>query len=210
MSKFRFATLAAGLVLTISATMTASAPAQAQAALNALQAINDKIEAQVVPFKVVIPGGLCDSAGQGTSTAEVIIDSDGAEGEFVVTSILLGTTVPGVPSTGFEAFTINHLEIDGDRFYIRSGNLLGPTDGAGVYEATDIMGTPSRRNSDREAPLAGGNFPHQIVAQSNDSDDVRINFFCSSDDDDLSFADILVAGWKRPADTITVTYTPGS
>ncbi|WP_193367903.1 hypothetical protein [Pelagibius marinus] len=210
MSKFRFAALAAGLFCALPAAMTAAAPAQAQAALNALQAINDKIDAQVVPFKVVIPGGLCDSAGQGTSTAEIVIDSDGAEGEFVVTSIIFGTTVPGVPLTGFEAFSINHLEVDGDRFYIRSGNLLGPTDGSGVYEATDIMGTPSRRNGDSEAPLAGGNFPHQIVAQSNDTDDIHINFFCSSDDDDLSFANILVAGWKRPADTITVTYTPGN
>ncbi len=212
MSRLQFAAAAAGgLVLALTAALVAPAPAQAQAAvINGLQTINAKIDAQVVPFKVVIPGGLCDSAGQGTSTAEVVIDSDGAEGEFVVTSIVFGTTVPGVPLTGFEAFTINHLEIDGDRFYIRSGNLLGPTDGPGVYEATDIMGTPSRRNGDSEAPLAGGNFPHQIVAQSNDSDDIHVNFFCSSDDDDLSFANILVAGWKRPADTITVTFTPGS
>lgn len=204
----RFASIMAAGVVALS--LLAPDTVSAQPIVNALQALNGKVDALVVPFKVVVAGGLCDSAGQGTSTNEIVIDSDGAEGEFVVTSIVLGTTVPGVPITGFEGFSINHLEIDGDRFYIRSGNLLGPTDGPGVYKSTDIMGTPVRRNGDLDAPLAGGNFPHQIVAQSADTDDIHINFFCSSDDDDLSFANILVAGWKRPADSVTVTFTPGS
>jgi hypothetical protein len=34
--------------------------------------------------------------------------------------------------------------------------------------------------------------------------------FCSSLDQDLTIDSILVAGWKRPADTVTVTYLPGS
>lgn len=191
--------------------LLAPATANAQAAiLNALQQINGKIEAQVVPFKVAIAGGLCDSAGQGTSNPEIVIDSSGAEGEFVVTSILLGTTPPGIPATGFEQFSINHVEIDGERFYTRSGDVLGRADGDGVYESADIMGMPVRRNEDAAAPVDGGNFPHQIVAQSADSDDIHVSFFCSTDDTDVSFATILVAGWKRPADTITVTYIPGS
>lgn len=183
----------------------------AQAAvINALQAINTKIEAQVVPFKVTVAGGLCDSAGQGTSNPEIVIDSNGTAGEFVVTSILLGTTPPGVAATGFEQFSINHVEIDGERFYTRSGNILGRADGDGVYEAADIMGMPVRQNEDATASVDGGNFPHQIVAQSADSDDIHVSFFCSSDDTDLSFATILVAGWKRPADTVTVSYIPGN
>jgi len=199
----------AAIVLALSLSAPGAAFAQA-AIINGLQQINGKLDAVVVPFKVVAAGGLCDSAGQGTSTPEIVIDSDGTEGEFVVTSILIGTTPPGIPETGFESLTVNHLEIDGDRFYIRTGNLLGPTDGLGVYEAMDLMGTPVRRNGDNDAPLAGGNFPHQIVAQSNDTDDIHIDFFCSSDDVDLSFDHILVAGWKRPADTVTVTFVPGT
>jgi hypothetical protein len=199
-----------GLVLAAVAALVSPAPARAQAVVNALQALRDRIDAQVVPFKVVIPGGLCDSAGQGTSTPALTIDSDGAEGEFVVTSILLGTTPPGIPTTGFEAFSINLVDIDSTRFFTRSGNILGPTDGDGVYESADIMGMPVRRNGDSDAPLAGGNFPHQIVAQSAGSGDIHIEFFCSTDDTDVSFAEIQVSGWKRPADTVTVTFTPGS
>lgn len=176
-----------------------------------LQALNDKLDAMVVPFKVVdTTGGLCDSAGQGTSTLGLEIDSDGTAGHFVVTSILFLTVPPGVPETGFEGFNINHVEIDSERFFTRTGNLLGPTDGPGVYESVDLMGTPVRRSGDRDAPIAGGNFPHQIVAESNDTDDIHISFFCSSDDFDLTFSTIQVSGWKRPADTITLTFTPGN
>ena len=173
--------------------------------------INDKIDAQVVPFKVMeITGGLCDSAGAGTSNPVINIDSDGAEGEFVVTSIVIKTASPGVPLTGFRDLTVNHVQIDGERFDMPTGNLLGPTSGTGVLESADIMGTPVRRSSDADAPIAGGNFPHQIVAQSEGVEDVSVELFCSSVDDDLTFDKILVAGWKRPADTVTVTFVPGN
>ena len=49
-----------------------------------------------------------------------------------------------------------------------------------------------------------------VVAESAGASDVEVELFCSSTDDDLSFDTILVAGWKRPADTVTVTYTPGT
>ena len=102
------------------------------------------------------------------------------------------------------------MDIDGERFFTRTGTLLGPTDGFGVFESVDLMGTPVRRNSDKDAPIAGGNFPHQIVAESDGINDVSISMFCSTMDDDVSFSHIKVSGWKRPADTITVTFTPGS
>lgn len=184
--------------------------AQAAAVINGLQTINAKIDAQVVPFKVVIPGGLCDSAGSGTSVPSFVIDSDGEEGEFVVTSILLKTTAPGIPETGFRDLTLNYIRIDGEQFDTRTANLLGPTDGSGVLESTDILGTPVRRSADHEAPPLGGNVPHQIVAESAGTSDIEVELFCSTTDTDISFDTILVAGWKRPADTITVTFTPGS
>lgn len=208
MRKHNHAGALAGLFLLALLGSFVAAPAAAQPLVNALQAINAKIDAQVVPFKVVAPGGLCDSAGVGTSTPEIIIDSDGEEGEFVVTSILMSTTPPGIPTTGFLGFSINQVDIDGERFFTRSGDILGPTDGDGVYESADIMGMPVRRNGDADVPIDGGNFPHQIVAQSEDTNDIHVEFFCATDDTDVSIASILVAGWKRPADTITVTYVP--
>ena len=208
MSRHALPFTAGVLALSLLAPSTANAQA---AILNALQQINGKIEAQVVPFKVTIPGGLCDSAGVGTSTPRIEIDSDGAAGEFVVTSILLGTTPPGVAVTGFRTLSINYVEIDSDRFYTLTGNVLGRAGADGVYEAADILGMPVRRNEDPAAPVAdGGNVPHQIVAESADPEDIHVEFFCSTDDADLSFATILVAGWKRPADTVTVTYVPGN
>lgn len=202
--------LAAGL-LALASLPAKEAAAQVGPVINQLQNLNAKLDAVVVPFKVVdTTGGLCDSAGTGTSTVDLEIDSDGEEGHFVVTSVLFLTVPPGVPETGFNSFNINHLEIDAERFFTRSGNLLGPTDGFGVYESIDIMGVPLRRNGDSENPIPGGSFPHQIVAESADSDDIHISFFCSTTDDDLSFSRIQVSGWKRPADTITLTFTPGS
>ncbi len=200
--------LAGFFLLVLLGAFVVATPAKAQPVINALQTINAKIDAQVVPFKVVAPGGLCDSAGAGVSTPEIIIDSDGEEGEFVVTSILMNTTPPGIPTTGFRGFSINQVDIDGERFYTRSGDILGPTDGDGVYESADIMGMPIRRNGDADVPIDGGNFPHQIVAQSEDTNDIHVEFFCATDDTDVSIASVLVAGWKRPADTITVTYVP--
>lgn len=185
--------------------------AQGAQMVNELRAINARLDEQVVPFTVVdTVGGLCDSAGQGTSTLDLEIDSDGTAGHFVVTSVLFLTVPPGVPETGFEAFNINHVDIDSNRFFTRNGNLLGPTDGSGVCESVDIMGTPVRRSGDKDNPILGGNFPHQIVAESANSDDIHIEFFCSSDDFDLTFSTIKVSGWKRPGDTITLTFTPGN
>lgn len=187
------------------------APAHGGAMIGELQAVNARLDAIVVPFTVAeTTGGLCDSAGSGTSTPEITIDSDGTEGHFVITSVLILTASPGVPETGLRGFSINHVDIDGERFYTRTGDLLGRAAGVGVHESVDLMGTPIRRTSDADAPIAGGNFPHQIVAISDDINDVSISMFCASDDDDLSFARIQVSGWKRPADTITVTFTPGS
>lgn len=212
MSKLRLPGAAAGvLALALLASVAAPDAAHARAALvNALQRIDAKLDAQVVPFKVTIAGGLCDSAGNTTSNPRIAIDCDGSEGEFVVTGILLKTTAPGIPETGFRDLTLNYLRIDGEQFDTRTANLLGPTDGSGVLESADILGTPVRRSADHEAPPLGGNVPHQIVAQSVDSNDVELELFCSATDQDVSFDTILVAGWKRPADSITVTYVPGS
>lgn len=202
--------LAAAGLLGLSLVAPAPASAQVAAILDAIDAVDGKLDTLVVPFKVVDDvGGLCDSAGGGTSNPEIHIDSDGEEGEFVITSILV-RSAPALPTTGFRNLTINKVVIDGDSFDTKTGNILDPTFGSGVAESADLMGTSVIRNPDPSDPLPGGSFPHQIVAQSAGLEGVSIQLFCSSFDDDLTIDRILVAGWKRPADSITVTYVPGN
>jgi hypothetical protein len=55
----------------------------------------------------------------------------------------------------------------------------------------------------------GGNVPHQIVAYGGTGDDVKVGLFCRSDLQDLDIETIVVAGWKKTRDTISVTYVPG-
>ena len=198
-------TLAAAILIL---PVLAPSGAAAQATLDQLDA---KLDAMVVPFKVVDrQGGLCNSAAAAAANPEIVIDSDGFGGNFVVTSVMIRAAYPGVPPTGFEFFSVISVAINGDRFDTRTGNILGRVGGWGVWESADIMGMPVRRSSDRTDPTRGGNFPHQIVARSNGpAEEVRIRFFCRSDDEDMHIDRVLVAGWKRPGDDITVTYLPG-
>ena len=168
---------------------------------------------QYVPFTVAdTTGGICNTAARGSANPQIVIDSDGEQGSFVVTSILLKTAAPGVPATGFLFLTINSVVIDGLRFDTRTGNVIDLAGGSGVLESADLMGTPVRRNSSAgsKEPESGGNFPHQIVADSEGSRDIIVTLFCRSDDEDFNIAVVAAAGWKRSGDTITVTYLPGT
>jgi hypothetical protein len=42
------------------------------------------------------------------------------------------------------------------------------------------------------------------------ADDLEIRLFCSLSGDDMDIETIAVAGWKRSAEVITVTYVPGT
>ena len=184
-----------------------------------LSALDDKLDALIadvgnivtlVPFmELDFTGGICNTAVEGSANPEIIINSDGVEGHFVVTSVLLKTDGTGVPTTGFFALSINSVRIDGTLFDTRTGNLVGATDGSGVLESADLMGTPVRRSSFSGDQEPGGNFPHQIVAESDGNEDIRIRLFCRSDDEDLDIAVVAASGWKHPDDTITVTLVPG-
>ncbi len=116
---------------------------------------------------------------------------------------------PGIPTSGFQFLSVNSVAIDGERFDTGTGTLMGPTAGTGVAESFDIMGTPVGRTQSPGDPKPGGNFPHQIVADSEGDSDIRVMLFCRTDQEDLSFDRLLVAGWKQPGDTITLTYIPG-
>jgi hypothetical protein len=177
----------------------------------ALFPVSGCTQSGLVPFMVAdTTGGICNTAAQGSANPQIVIDSNGNTGSFVVTSILLKTADTGVPTSGFVALSINSVRIDGTLFDTRTGNLVGPTDGTGVLESADLMGTPVRRSSFGGSQEPGGNFPHQIVADSDGSDDIRVQLFCRSDDQDLNVAVVAAAGWKQPDDTITVRYIPGS
>jgi hypothetical protein len=161
-----------------------------------------------VPFKVQINGGLCDSGLAGTSNPEIHIDGNAPGGTFLVNSILLKTD--NAPFGPFSNLSVNSVTIDGTLFDTRTANLVGPADGSAVLHSADIMGVPVRVASDPAAYNPGGNFPHEIVASSAGADDIVVELFCSLSGDDMDIDAIVVAGWKRSAEVITVSYVPGS
>lgn len=172
----------------------------------------DAISAQLdglsvyVPFKVQVPGGLCDAAATPSSNPRIVIDSDGSD-PFAVNSILI-KRAPMNP-VDFLFLSVNGVSIDGTFFETRTGNLFDPLFGEfAVQQAADIMGMPVRRGGSVSDPEPGGNVPHEIVAEGAGAEDVRVTLFCRSDLRDLSIEAVLVAGWKRPGDTISVTYVP--
>jgi hypothetical protein len=160
-----------------------------------------------VPFKVEIAGCLCDSGPSPSSNPEIVIDSNGTDA-FVVTSILIkrGFMNP----VDFMFLSVNSVQINGTGFDTRTGNLFGPIGGEfGVLQSADILGMTVRQTSIVD-PAPGGNVPHQIVAGGSGAQDVKVELFCRSDNQDMNLATILVAGWKKPGDTISVTYVPGN
>ena len=78
-----------------------------------------------------------------------------------------------------------------------------------MLQSADILGVPVRQGPLLPDPQPGGNVPHQIVADGDGDVDIRVQLFCRSDFRDMSLEIILVAGWKRPRDTVSVSYVPG-
>jgi len=172
-----------------------------------LDAISAQLDDLYVPFKVQIPGGLCNSGTEPSANPKIIIDSDGPA-PFTLKSVLIkrGFQNP----VDFLFLSVNGVTIDGTFFETRTGNLFDPLFGEfAVDQAADILGMPVRRGGSISEPEPGGNVPHEIVAQGDGPEDVRFLLFCRSDEQDLEIETVLVAGWKKPADTISVTYVPG-
>jgi hypothetical protein len=195
---------------------------QLQALQQGLNTVNQKLDAlsaapgSMVPFTAQAPGGLCDSGPSPSSNPEILIEGTGSN-LFVVTSILVKTAPQPSGEEGYSFLTVNSVTIDGTAFDTRTGNLVATVDGFGVQESADLMGTPVRITSPsdltaspRSASPSGGNFPHQVVADSAGSNDIRIRLFCRADTFDLSIETVRVSGWKSPADSISVTYVPGN
>lgn len=199
----------------------AAIQAQLQAIQQQLTVINGKLDALpapsgLVPFAAQAEGGLCDSGPSPSSNPQIVIEGTGSN-LFVVTSILIKTAPQPGGQEGYVFLTANNVQVDGTTFDTRTGNLVAEVDGFGVHESADLMGMPVRITSPsvltsvpRTASPAGGNFPHQIVADSADSNDVRIQLFCRSDEFDLSIDTVRVSGWKSPGDSVSVTYIPGN
>lgn len=188
-----------------------------QAQLQTLQQKIDGLsEGQMVPFAAQTTGGLCDSGAYPTSNPSIFIEGTGSH-PFVVTSILIKTAPQPFGQEGYTYLTANSVYIDGTVFYTMTGNLMAPVSGYGVQESADLMGTPVRIDgpeslmaTPRTASTAGGNFPHQIVADSAGVNDIFVQLFCRSDTFDLSIATVRVSGWKSPSDSVSVRYIPGN
>jgi hypothetical protein len=201
----------------------ASIQAQLEALQQSVNTVNQKLDAlaaapssAMVPFSAQTAGGLCDSGPSPSSNPEIVIEGAGSH-PFVVTGVLIKTAPQPGGEEGYRFLTANSVTIDGTLFDTRTGNLVATVDGFGVQESADLMGTPVRitgpsdlEATPRTASPAGGNFPHQIVADSAGTNDVRIRLFCRSDAFDLGIETVRVSGWRSPQDSISVTYTPGN
>lgn len=203
--------LVVGIAATVASLLPTEAPAQFRGPFGRLQQqleeINAKLDDVYVPFKVQIGGGLCNSAAQGSSNPRIIVDADGMD-TFVLTSVLIkrGFQNP----TDFLFLSLNGVEINGTYFETRTGNLFDPLFGEfAVQQSADILGMPVRRGGLIQTAEPGGNVPHQVIAEGGGVEDVRFTLFCRSDNQDLDIEAILVAGWKKPGDTISVTYVAG-
>jgi len=159
-----------------------------------------------VPFRVEIPGGLADSGPSPSSNPEITIDSSGTS-PFVVTSIIIKRAL--MNPVDFSYFTVVSVTINGTQFDTRTGNLFGPLGNEyGVLQSADIMGMPVRQGHDMNSG-PGGNVPQEIVANGAGSPDIVVRLFCRSDNRAMNIATILVMGWKKPSDTVKVSYRPG-
>jgi hypothetical protein len=180
--------------------------------ITASSATSETLLAQIlanlyVPFKVETLGGICNTAAVGSANPRIIIDSSGTSGSFVVSSVLVKTS--DIPATGFQFLSLNSVTINGTLFDTSTANLTGNAGGTAVLESFDLLGAPVRRSSIVADYTPGGNVPHQIVADSAGFNDVDIQLFCRTDIEDLNIQTVVVAGWKRLDETITVTYVPG-
>ncbi|MFK8018053.1 MAG: hypothetical protein AB8G17_21735 [Gammaproteobacteria bacterium] len=163
--------------------------------------------AMYVPFKTQITAGRCNSAAIGSANPQIIIDGNADDGTFLVSSVLVKTN--GVPASGFQFLALNGVIIDDTVFDTNTANLTGHI-GTSIRESFDVLGKPVSVNSSNTDQTGGGNVPHQIIANSEGSNDIIFRFFCRSDTSNFDIANVLVSGWKRVDETISVTYTPGN
>jgi len=190
-------------------TLSGAASAGGRVSLTDIEARLANIEAtQYVPFKVQIGGGVCNSAAVGSSNPAITIDSDAASGTFMVTSVLIKTQ--DIPLAGFQFLSLNSLILDGISYDTKTPNLTGSSGGSGVQESFEMLGAPVALSGDLNDHTIGASVPREIVANSAGVGDIIFQMFCRSDVETMTIANVVVAGWKRPSETVTVTYSPGN
>jgi len=149
-----------------------------------------------IPFKKEISplagGFVCDLVDGGSSDTDTItINSDKTTGFFLITGINFVTS--DVDEMQDEIAVLNIL-VDGGAFAFSSGDITGDLPNGITF---DIMGYQG----------VVGKFPHQIVAESNGAEDVKIIISCQAGTTtDIDFNLITVSGWKRADEQISVTY----
>ena len=161
-----------------------------------IQMIKDN---QYTLFKVRGPSALntCDAAGGSADTDRVRIRNDASSGNFMVTSIVF---LPQGIDSSSDIIRLIGLSVNG-QFYVMVSNDVT---GSGFVGAFDVMGT--------ERNTGAGNFPTQIVADSNvigAPNDIELLISCNAGStSDINFGanSIIVSGWKIPGDNISIIY----
>jgi hypothetical protein len=148
-----------------------------------------------VPFSVAVTG-TCDVAGGPADLDRIIINGDS---DLMVTGVLLRSA--GVDEVADSIF-VDSLRVDDVPFFIASEDLTGS---ATIANANlDIMGLTRPPSFVGAQPR---HMPTTVAATGAGTNDLEIFLTCdSSTTSDITWASILVSGWRKADDTITVTY----
>jgi len=152
---------------------------------------------QYVPFKAQTTSGItCDAAGGSGTTRFIIIDGDGTTGHFIVTSV--SVFFFGVDSAS-DIIKLSSFKVDTFTRSVNSIDLIGTGTAQHQFELLGIA------LIDTDAKMV-----RQIAALSTGTEDIKLNIFCNAgttSDIFLIAGDVLVSGWKKPLDTISVSIT---
>ena len=146
---------------------------------------------QYVPFMVEIsPNVACGVDNE----AFVTINSNTLGNVFNVNSILLGVEQHVLGDN----FSITDINIGTTNHVIVTMNLLSTVVGGIV--GVELLGTPVSGSP--------GNIPHQLSGVGVAENDIQVELFCEPFDvDDIVFKTVIVSGWKKATDNITVDLT---
>ncbi|MGH9923452.1 MAG: hypothetical protein ACRD38_11940, partial [Nitrososphaerales archaeon] len=139
----------------------------------------------------------CDVNDGTGDTDRIIINSDGTDGTFMVNSIVVEV---GIDAIG-DVVQVEGLRVDGVNFDFDQSVVNDLTGLNSNRMAFDIIGA---------SILGSGRYVQTIVAESDTTPDIEVELFCDADgvgDITIGDEDIIVSGWKKPTENISITYS---